>query len=47
VADIGTGQTLLDLHYYNTFAITFDRYYPVFNELKKWTDECNATKENT
>ena len=47
VTDIGTGQTLLDLHYYDAFAITFDRYYPVFNELKKWADECNPTKENT
>ncbi len=47
VADMATGTTLLELHYSSDFALGDDRLYPVFNELKKWADECNATKENT
>jgi hypothetical protein len=46
VTDIATGTTLLDVRY-TDFAIANDRFYPVFNELKKWADECNATRENT
>jgi hypothetical protein len=46
-ADIATGTTLLEVSYRSNFALSNDRFYPVFNELKKWADECNATKEST
>jgi len=46
-ADIATGTTLLEVSYRSNFTLSNDRFYPVFNELKKWADECNATRENT
>jgi hypothetical protein len=49
VTDLSTGKELLHIHHHRFVWVEVDSeaHYPVFNEFKKWVDECGPGKENT
>jgi hypothetical protein len=49
VTDLSTGKAMLEIHHHRFVWMEVDSeaHYPVFNELKKWAEECAPGKENT